>query len=164
LSYSYSYGVIARIAMQVYLATIGSGKGGFTVVGKEPGSQPRYVGAMRGVTERNTMRYYLAVEAYLGALSVPKRERTEKSLRDWFDAIERYPRQLHEMQRDDYLAMKRREYARQTDAITWSLLPARESERPAVPSRQIVMTAPFPSIPRSTVARNRPQPNSPAER
>ena len=28
-------------------------------------------------------------------------------------AIERYPRQLHEMERSEYLAMKRMEYARQ---------------------------------------------------
>jgi hypothetical protein len=35
----------------------------------------------------------------------------EKSLRDWYTAIERYPRQLHEMEEGDYLAMKRREFA-----------------------------------------------------
>ena len=114
LSYSYSYGMIARVAMQVYLATVGRGKVGFTVVGKEPDGEPRYIGGMRGVTERNTMRYYLAIESYLGALSVPPGERAEKGFHDWFDAIERYPRQLHEMQQADYLAMKRREYSRQT--------------------------------------------------
>ena len=31
----------------------------------------------------------------------------------WFDATERYARQLHEMDRATYLAMKQREYARQ---------------------------------------------------
>jgi hypothetical protein len=118
LSYSYSYGMVAQLAMQVYLVTIGRGKVGFTVVGKESDGQPRYIAGMRGVTERNTMRYYLAVESYLGALSVPPQERVEKSLHDWFDAIERYPRQLHEMQQDDYLAMKRKEYARQVTKAT----------------------------------------------
>jgi len=118
LSYSYSYGMVAQLAMQAYLVTIGRGKVGFTVVGKDPDGQPRYIAGMRGVTERNTMRYYLAVESYLGALSVPPSERTEKSFHDWFDAIERYPRQLHEMQQGDYLAMKRKEYARQVTKAT----------------------------------------------
>ena len=113
LSYSYSYGAMARIAMQVYLATAGRNKVGFAIVGKESNGQPRYIAGMRGVTERNTMRYYLAIEAFLGALALPADERMETSLRAWFAAIELYPRQLHEMEREDYLAMKRREYSRQ---------------------------------------------------
>ena len=58
------------------------------------------------------MRYYLAIEAFLGAESAPPQERLEKRLRAWFAAIERYPRQLHEMERGEYLVMKRREYLR----------------------------------------------------
>ncbi|MGE3704063.1 MAG: hypothetical protein AB7I13_02245 [Vicinamibacterales bacterium] len=110
LAYSFSHGVVAKLAMQAYLGTIARDKVGFTVIGREADGRPRYIGGMRGVVERNAMRYYLAVEAYLGALSAPPGERVEKSLRDWFTATERYPRQLHEMGRDDYLAMKRREY------------------------------------------------------
>jgi len=113
MSYSYSFGMMARIAMQAYLGTIGRDKVGFTVIDKDAQGMPRYVGGMQGVTERNTMRYFLAIEAFLGALSAPPQARLEKSLRDWFAGIERYPRQLHEMERDDYLAMKRGEYARQ---------------------------------------------------
>lgn len=45
--------------------------------------------------ERNTMRYYLAIEAYLGAYTLPAAEQPERRLRDWFAAVERYPRQLH---------------------------------------------------------------------
>ena len=59
------------------------------------------------------MRYYLAIEAFLGSLSAPAGARVEKSLRDWFAASERYPRQLHEMEQGEYLAMKRKEYLRQ---------------------------------------------------
>jgi hypothetical protein len=112
-TYSYAYGLAGRLAMQAYLATIGSGKVGFTVVGKQSGGQLLHIGGMRGVVERNTMRYYLAIEAYLGALSVPPQARLEKSLRAWFAAIERYPRQLHEMEQGEYLDMKRREHLRQ---------------------------------------------------
>ena len=113
LSYSYGYGTVARLAMQAYLRTIGHGKVGFTVVGKEDDGAPHFVGGMRGVVERNTMRYYLAIEAFLGALSAPPKARMAKSLGDWFTATESYPRQLREMGRAEYLEMKRNEYARQ---------------------------------------------------
>jgi hypothetical protein len=113
LSYSYAYGMVGRLAMQGYLATIGRGKVGFTVIENKSDAQPLYIGGMRGVVERNTMRYYLAVETFLGALSAPPQARVEKRFRDWFDATERYPRQLHELTPDEYLAMKRKEYVRQ---------------------------------------------------
>jgi hypothetical protein len=116
LSYAYAYGVTGRLAMQAYLGTIGRNKVGFTVAGTDDG-QPHYIGGMRGVVERNTMRYYLAIEAYLGALSAPPPARLEKRLQDWFAASERYPRQLHEMERDAYLDMKRREHQRQQAAL-----------------------------------------------
>ena len=112
-TYSYAYGFAGRLAMQVYLATIGHGKVGFTVVGKQTDGQPQHIGGIRGVVERNTMRYYAAIDAFLDALSVPPNARVEKSLHNWFAAIERYPRQLHEMERNEYLDMKRREYLRQ---------------------------------------------------
>jgi hypothetical protein len=113
LSYSYSYGMVGQLAMRAYLNTIARDKVGFTVVGKESDSQPHSIGGMRGVVERNTMRYYLAIESFLGALSSAPNARLEKSLRDWFAATEVYPRQLHEMEQSEYLAMKRKEYSQQ---------------------------------------------------
>ena len=118
MSYSYSYGMVGWLAMQAYLGTVGRGKVGFTVVGNEPDGRPRYIGGMRGVVERNTMRYYLAVDAFIGALSGPPAARLEKSLNDWFAGIERFPRQLHEMEREAYLDMKHREYARQQAGVS----------------------------------------------
>jgi len=113
LSYSYAYGLVGRIAMQAYLGTIGRAKVGFTVAGTHPDGRPLHIGGMRGVVERNTMRYYLAIEAFLGALSAPPQAQLEKRLHDWFAAVERYPRQLHEMDEGAYLDMKRRETRRQ---------------------------------------------------
>jgi hypothetical protein len=112
LSYSYAYGRVARIAMQGYLATIGRNKPGFSVTGRQANGQPIYIRGMRGVIERNAMRYFLAIEAYLGALSTPAPEQFEKRLNDWFTGIERYPLQLHELERDEYLDMKRKQYPR----------------------------------------------------
>ncbi len=114
LSYSYAYGFVGRLAMQAYLETIGRDKVGFTVAGPQSdGQQPLLIGGMRGVVERNTMRYFLAIDAFLGALSEPPQAQLEKRLHDWFAGIERYPRQLHEMERGAYLDMKRREQRRQ---------------------------------------------------
>jgi len=113
LSYAYGYGLGARLAMQAYLSTAGRDKVGFSIVGHEADGRPVYVGNVRGVIERNTMRYYLAIDAYLSALSSPPQEQTERRLRNWYAAAERYPLQLHEMEEADYLAMKRSEIRRQ---------------------------------------------------
>jgi hypothetical protein len=99
--------------MHAYLATAGSKKVGFTITGTRSDGQVDYVGGLRGMVERNTMRYYLAIEAYLGALSAPPAAQLEKRLQDWYVETERYPRQLHEIEKNDYLQMKRREYVRQ---------------------------------------------------
>ena len=110
LSYSYAYGTISRVAMQAYLATVGRSKVGFSQVERD--GRVELVRGMRGIMERNTMRYYLAIEAYLGALSTPNPARVEKRLADWYAAQARYPRQLREMEREDYMAMKHREIRR----------------------------------------------------
>lgn len=115
LTYSYAYGFASKIAMKGYLATAGSGKVGFSSTRGSNG-QPEFIGGMRGVVERNTMRYYLAIEAYLDALRAPVSEQPEKRLVNWFNAVESYPRQLHEMERTDYLEMKRGEMQRQQAA------------------------------------------------
>ena len=113
LSYSYSYGFAVRLAMKGYLATLGSAKVGFSVTGRSKDGAPVLISGVRGVVERNTMRYYLAIEAYLGSLSAPPAEQLEKRLHDWFAATERFAPQLHEVDESDYLAMKHKEVQRQ---------------------------------------------------
>jgi len=113
MSYSYAYGTAARLAMQLYLATAGREKVGFSVTGKGDDGKPVYVDGVRAVVERNTMRYYLAIETYLGSMSAPPAEREERRLREWFAATERHALQLHEMERDEYIAMKHHELQRQ---------------------------------------------------
>jgi len=113
LTYSYAMSFSARLAIQTYLGTIGSDKVGFTVIGVQPDGQPDYVGGVRGLVERNTMRYYLAIDAFLGAAQAAPAAQLEKRLQRWFTAVERYPRQLHEMDRVAYLEMKHAEYLRQ---------------------------------------------------
>jgi hypothetical protein len=112
LSYAYAYGFMGRIAMQAYLATAGRGKFGFTRSDRQGNGQPVYIDGMRAAVERNTMRYYLSIDAYLSALSAPEPEQFEKRVQSWFTATEVYSRQLHELDRWAYLEMKRREYQR----------------------------------------------------
>jgi len=82
------------------------------VTGENGQGKPVYCGGMLGALERNTMRYFLAIDAYLGSLSVPEDKRLQKRLSDWFAATEKYPLQLHEMSRGEYLAMKQQESKR----------------------------------------------------
>jgi hypothetical protein len=112
LTYSYGYGTAGRIAMKTYLATIGSDKVGFS----KSGDSGDYIGGVRGLVERNTMRYYLAIDAYLASLSTPAGQRLDDRLNRWFDATEQYPRQLHEVEKNDYIQMKHDEYQRQQTA------------------------------------------------
>lgn len=115
VSYAYAYGTAAQWAMEVYLATLGRDKVGFSIVGRGDDGLPIRIGGLRGVLERNAMRYSLAIEAYFGARAVPPSQQLGRRLADCFDATERYPRQLHELDRDTYLAMKLREVQRARD-------------------------------------------------
>ena len=109
MSYAYGFGFTAKVAMNAYLSTAGADKVGFSTSGKDSDGKPEYVGGVRGLVERNTMRYYLAIDDYVAA---PAPSQLEQRLATWFDATERYPRQLHELERADYLAMKRTEAKR----------------------------------------------------
>ena len=121
LRYAYGYGMAGRLAMQAYLVTAGSGKLGFTRINGD--QKQGYVGGMRGAIERNTMRYYLAIEAYLACLDRPVAQQPDARLEYWFDATEQFPQQLRETDRSSYLAMKRDEYVRQQTSV-----------KPAVPA------------------------------
>lgn len=112
LSYSYRYGFAARVAMQSYLATIGSDKVGFSSTGRAANGQPVYVKGVRGVVERNTMRYYLAIDTYVATADATRAD-IDRRLRRWFAATEQYALQLHEVDEIEYLTMKHDEIDRQ---------------------------------------------------
>ena len=121
-TYAYSFGLSGRLAMKGYLATIGKDKIGFSILSAQNG-KPEYVQGVRGVVERNTMRYYLAIDAYLAAANAAnndaakndstENDQLERRLENWFDSTERYAMQLHEVEKTDYLSMKRSEVERQ---------------------------------------------------
>jgi len=112
-SYDYSYGVLARAAIKSYYATIGRDKKGFSIIATGKMGEPVYVSGVRGSVERNAVRYYLAIQTYMDTLSIPWNQRFEKRISRWFDLTARFPRQLYEMDKGEYLATKRREHNNQ---------------------------------------------------
>jgi hypothetical protein len=116
LSYAYGYGAAGKFAMQAYLSTAGADKVGFSTTGRDANGRPQYIGGVRGAIERNVMRYYLAIDAHLDSLSSPREQQAERRIQNWFTATERYARQLHEMDRETYVTMKRQEQERQQTA------------------------------------------------
>ena len=112
-TYAYSFGLTGRLAMKGYLATIGKDKVGFSIEPNQANGEQSYIQGVRGVVERNTMRYYLAIDAYLAALKESVENQQEKRLQYWFDSTEQFALQLHEVERVEYFVMKRREAERQ---------------------------------------------------
>jgi hypothetical protein len=70
---------------------------GFSVSGRDASGRPNYVDGVQGVAERNTMRFFLAIDTFLQSLALPPEQRHERRLHEWFAVTERYPMQLHEM-------------------------------------------------------------------
>jgi hypothetical protein len=96
MHYGYSTGAMSQMAMKTYLSTSGADKVGFS---SENG---KLVGGTRGVIERNAMRYFLAIDAYLDTMGKGAAARFDR----WFGATEKYAKQLREMSREEYLAIK----------------------------------------------------------
>jgi hypothetical protein len=110
-SYVYSHGAIARMAIKTYFSTLGRDKVGFSIV---PGSggKPVYIDGVRGAIERNTVRYYLALQTYIDTLNYPEGQRFEQRISRWYDLTARY-RQLKEAEKAEYIANKKREHNNQ---------------------------------------------------
>jgi len=111
--YAYRPSIESRLATAGYLATVGAGKHGFTVVGKDSSGRLQYVGGVRGIVERNAMRQLLAVEAYLDTRAREAAERDRARFERFHDLTERHADQLRELERDEYLTLKSAEFERQ---------------------------------------------------
>jgi len=111
--YAYHYNFLTSLGMETYLATLGSNKVGFSITGTDADGKPVYVDGIRGVIERNTIRYYFAIQSYLETLKVAPDNRLSARLNNWYALTERFPRQLHELDKADYLQYKQHEQADQ---------------------------------------------------
>lgn len=110
---SYDSSFRSRMATEAYLSTLGRDKVGFSVIGRTADGRPRFVKGVHGIVERNAMRYYLALAAYLETDHLPPEQRFEARLTAWYEKTERYARQLRELSREEYMQAKRKERAHQ---------------------------------------------------
>lgn len=115
LRYSLAYGASARLAMRAYFALGGRQRVGFSREALDADGEPRLVGGLRGMIERNVMRFYLGLSVYHETLAVPEPERLEARLAGYFAATDRYARQLRELDEASYLSLKYRQHAVQQD-------------------------------------------------
>ncbi len=113
-SYAFRQGFWARLATNSYLATLGSDKVGFTVTGKDRSGAHEYIDGIRGILERNAIRYYFAIQSYLDTRNKPLSSRFLSRITNWFELTEKYPRQLRELDKKEYISYKVRERRNQT--------------------------------------------------
>ncbi len=111
--YDYSFGLLVRAATTSYYATIGSDKKGFSVIATDKTGDPVYVNGARGSLERNAVRAYFAIQTYMDALEIPDKQRFEKRINGYYDLTLQFKKQLYEMDKGEYLAIKRREHTNQ---------------------------------------------------
>lgn len=107
--YSYHQGMLARLAMNTYLSTLGRNKIGFTITGADEEGNPVYIGGIRGVIERNVIRYYFAIQSYINNLQLMPDKQFSARISNWFDLTEKYHAQLYELDKQDYLQYKQDE-------------------------------------------------------
>jgi len=113
LSYTFGYGYLGRMAMKSYFATIGRSKVGFSTTGGDDHGSPVFVGGIKGAIERNVVRYYCAILSYLDSLKFPADQQFERRISHWYDLTDRHKRQLHELEKEQYLSNKRLELKNQ---------------------------------------------------
>jgi len=112
-SYTYSDSIALRLAGKGYFATLGLGKVGFTVTGKDKKGKPVYISGPRGAVERNAVRYYFAIQSFMNALSYPEKSRFSIRIIEWYNLTSRYRKQLFDLNKKDYLAFKTMEHMNQ---------------------------------------------------
>jgi len=113
VSYTYSDSKALRLATKIYFATIGHNKVGFTVTGKDGNGRPVYIGGPRGALERSAVRYYFAIQSFMNTSRYPEESRFNRRISEWHDLTSRFPKQLFDLSKNDYMAIKTREHKNQ---------------------------------------------------
>lgn len=119
-------GLVANLA-KLYLSTVGRKKIGFSISGETWGGEPKYVRGQRGGSERNVVRYLLSIQAYFETIGSETGDKLyRKRVGRWFELTQNYKRQLYELSRRDYIAIKMRERKNQAilmESIKFGLIP-----------------------------------------
>lgn len=107
LGYSLGYTSVTRWAQRIYFATLGRHRVGFS---PSDADNDELIRGLRGMIERNTVRFYLALQAWL---ELPGEEKAQDRFLRWHELTEQHPEQLREQDLDTYLNIKKREYENQ---------------------------------------------------
>jgi len=108
----YAPGRVTRMATNTYVNVFAHDKPGFTEIQK-PGGEKKLITGFPAVIERSSVRAYLALKAYMINFHLPPAKRFEACLGTWYDLNRPYKKQLYELERDEYLQIKRREHQNQ---------------------------------------------------
>jgi len=110
LKYAYRYGTLATIMLDGYLATLGRNKVGFTIKEYDEQQHPVYIKGIEGIVERNSMRYFLAIQAYLDTINQHKTDWKARIIR-WYNLAKPYRVQLIEYDEKKYLKSKMKQFS-----------------------------------------------------
>jgi len=108
----YAPGRITRMATSTYVKMFARDKPGFTEI-QEPGGKKKLITGFPAVIERSTVRAYFALKAFMLNIQLPPAKRFDACLKTWYDLNQPYKKQLYELERDQYLQIKRREHKNQ---------------------------------------------------
>ncbi len=108
-------GGAATAAVNLYFNTLARNKVGFSVVGTDSKGNPKYSVGSQAALERNVVRYLLALRIFMQTHTVDGAEGMRTRTELWYDATDRYAEQLYEVDRDDYLRDKEKEYRHQVE-------------------------------------------------
>lgn len=111
--FSYRARLISKMATNMYLATWGRRKVGFSIIGVNDAGKPIYVKGKKGIVERHAVRSYFALMAFMNTRHLPTKEQFEARISYWFDLTEKCLPQLYDMKKEEYIDVKRRERAHQ---------------------------------------------------
>ena len=114
-SYAFSDSAALRLAANIYFATLGRSKIGFTVTGTNANGNPVYIGGPRGAVERSAARYYLAIQSFMNTLRSPEASRFNMRINNWYDLTFIYRKQLFDLNKEDYLLFKTSEHFHQVN-------------------------------------------------
>jgi hypothetical protein len=113
LSSSFEPSMLSRLLTGIYLGTVGRNMIGFSREATEAGTPGGYVRGVKGMIERNVMRYYLSLKAFLDTADLPAGRQFEVRASLAYDLMDLYPAQLRQMDKAEYLDIKYREYQNQ---------------------------------------------------
>lgn len=109
----YAPGRLTRMATYTYINVFARNKPGFTMVKQDDAAKPSPITGFPAIIERSSVRAYLALKSLLTNRHLRPEQQFEARLRTWYDLNSPYNKQLYELDRNQYLDIKRRERANQ---------------------------------------------------